>query len=142
MTTVLRFGLLAIAGLGVAAMLPGCATATASGTQVSQPGVIIEGIEIRNELAYPVTDVRIEVPATGAFAGCGNLLPRTGCSNAFAGVDYRSSAVRIRWRERGAEHSTGEFIIEIPADLRPGSPAVVEVVIFAPGQAGARLVQR
>jgi hypothetical protein len=138
-STILHAGLLAIAGLGAAVMLQGCATATARGA--SQPGVVIDGIEIRNELAYPVTDVMIEVPATGAFAGCGNLLPRTACSNAFEGVDYRSNAVIIRWKERGAEHSTGEFVIEIPADLRPGSRAVVEVVIFAPGEAGARLMQ-
>ncbi len=141
MTTFLHSGLLTIAGLGAAAILQGCATATASDSKVSQPGVVIEGIEIRNELAYPVTDVMIEVPATGAFAGCGNLLPRSGCSNAFEGVDYRSTAVVIRWKERGAAHSTGEFVIKIPADLQPGRPAVVEVVITAPGEAGARLVQ-
>lgn len=141
MTTLLHSGLLTIAGLGAAAMLQGCATAATGGDKVGQPEVVIEGIVIRNELAYPVTDVMIEVPATGAFAGCGNLLPRTACSNAFAGVDYRSNAAVIRWKERGAEHSTGEFVIEIPAELRPGTPAVVEVVIFAPGEAGARLVQ-
>jgi hypothetical protein len=56
-------------------------------------------------------------------------------------VDYRSTAVVIRWKERGAAHSTGEFVIKIPADLQPGRPAVVEVVITAPGEAGARLVQ-
>jgi hypothetical protein len=83
----------------------------------------------------------IEVPATGAFAGCGNVLPRTACSNAFPGVDYRSNAVLVNWRERGAAHSTGEFVIEIPDTLKSGEAAVVEVVIFAPGQAGARLIQ-
>jgi hypothetical protein len=140
-TTFLHSGLLTIAGLGAAAMLQGCAAAAPNGGKASRPGVIIEGVEIRNELAYPVTDVMIEVPATGAFAGCGNLLPRSACSNAFEGVDYRSNAVVIRWKERGAEYSTGEFVIEIPADLRPGRPAVVEVVIFGPGEAGARLVQ-
>jgi hypothetical protein len=140
-SALLHSGLMTVAGLGAAAMLQGCAAATAGGSDVSQPGVIIDGIVIRNELAYPVTDVMIEVPATGAFAGCGNLLPRTACSNAFAGVDYRSNAVVIRWKERGAEHSTGEFVIEIPADLRSGRPAVIEVVIFGPGEAGARLVQ-
>lgn len=140
MSTFLRPWPLTLAGLGAAALLlQGCATA--SGANANQPGVVIAGIEIRNELAYPVTDVMIEVPATGAFAGCGNLSPRTACSNTFAGVDYRSSAVVIRWKERGADHSTGEFVIEIPVDLQPGKPAVVEVVIFAPGEAGARLVQ-
>lgn len=142
MSTFRHSGLMTIAALGAAAVLQGCAAAPAGGSDVDQRRVVIDGIEIRNELAYPVTDVMIEVPATGAFAGCGNLLPRTACSNAFEGVDYRSNAVLIRWKERGAEHSTGEFVIEIPADLRSGAPAVVEVVIFAPGEAGARLMQR
>lgn len=131
-----------VAGVCVAALLHGCAAPPAGGVDASHPGVVIAGIEIRNELPYPVTDVMIEVPATGAFAGCGNLLPRTACSNAFEGVDYRSNAVAIRWKERGRDHSTGEFVIDVPADLQPGRPAVVEVVIFAPGEAGARLVQR
>jgi hypothetical protein len=133
---------LAVALLGAAALLQGCATALTGGADGNRPEVVIAGVEIRNELAYPVTDVMIEVPATGAFAGCGNLLPRTACSNAFEGVDFRSNAVLVRWKERGADHSTGEFVIEIPADLQPGKPAVIEAVIFAPGEAGARLVQR
>ena len=137
-----RPGWLAIACFGAIVLLQGCATTTADGAHASQAGVVITGIEIRNELAFPVTDVMIEVPATGTFAGCGNLLPRTACSNAFEGVDYRSDAVVIRWKERGTDHTTGEFVIEIPAELQPGRPAVVEVVIFAPGEAGARLVQR
>lgn len=142
MSTLQRSGRLAAACLGATALLQGCAAATADGASDRQPAVVIAGIEIRNELAYPVTDVMIEVPATGDFAGCGNLLPRTACSNAFEGVDYRSNAVVIRWKERGTDHTTGEFVIEIPAELQPGRPAVVEVVIYAPGEAGARLVQR
>jgi hypothetical protein len=129
------------AGLA-ASLLLGCTVPRNGDGHSDSLPFVIDGIVIRNELAYPVTDVMIEVPATGAFAGCGNVLPRTACSNAFQGVDYRSSAVLVHWRERGAEHSTGEFVIEIPERLQPGNPAVIEVVIFAPGQAGARLVQR
>jgi hypothetical protein len=109
--------------------------------ETRQPSVTIDGLTIRNELAYPVTDVLIEVPATGAFAGCGTVLPRTECSNHFEQLDYRANAVRIRWREHGREQSTSEFVIEVPAGLKPGQPARVEVVLFSPGQAGARLVQ-
>lgn len=125
-----------------AALLAGCAVPRSGVGKPDAPVLVIDGIVIRNELAYPVTDVMIEVPATGAFAGCGNVLPRTACANAFPGVDYRSNAVLVRWREHGAAHSTGEFVIEIPETLRPGEAAVVEVVIFAPGEAGARLIQR
>lgn len=142
MKALLQARLKVVGGLCAAALLQGCATAMQVGDDARQPAVLITGIEIRNDLAYPVTDVLIEVPATGAFAGCGNLLPRTACSNAFEGVDYRSNAVVIHWRERGQDYSTGEFVIEIPADMQPDRPAVVEVLIFAPGEAGARLVQR
>lgn len=128
-------------GLAVA-LLPGCAVSRSGVGRPANPALIIDGIVIRNELAYPVTDVMIEVPDTGAFAGCGNVLPRTACANAFPGVDNRSNAVLVRWREHGAAHSTGEFVIEIPDTLRPGEAAVMEVVIFAPGEAGARLIQR
>ena len=130
-----------IAGLA-AALLAGCAVPRSGAGKPAGPALVIEGIVIRNELAYPVSDVMIEVPATGAFAGCGNVLPRTACANAFPGVDYRSNAVLVRWREHGTAHSTGEFVIEIPDTLRPGGAAVVEVVIFAPGEAGAQLMQR
>jgi len=103
--------------------------------------VIIEGVTIRNELAYPVTDVLVRVPATGAFAGCGNLLPRSECSNTFQGVDYRSNGVVVSWREHGRPQSTDEFVIEVP-EAWSGAPAArVEVVIFAPGRAGARLAE-
>lgn len=130
-----------MAGLA-AALLPGCAGPRSGVGKPAGPALVIDGIVIRNELPYPVTDVMMEVPATGAFAGCGNVLPRTACANDFPGLDYRSNAVLVRWREHGTAHSTGEFVIEIPETSRPGEAAVVEVVIFAPGEAGARLIQR
>lgn len=136
---------LAVAAV-LAATVQACVTTKpggdAPGGHRGAPALVIDGIVIRNELAYPATDVMIEVPATGAFAGCGNVLPRTACSNTFEGVDYRSNAVLVRWRERGLQHSTGEFVIEIPDGMQPGKPAFIEVVIFAPGEAGARLLQR
>ena len=118
----------------------GCA-APGQVRETQQPSVTIDGLTIRNELAYPVTDVMIEVPATGAFAGCGTVLPRTECSNRFEQLDYQAHAVRIRWREHGREQSTSEFVIDVPAGLEPQRPARVEVILFSPGQAGARLVQ-
>jgi hypothetical protein len=89
------------AGLA-ASLLLGCTVPRNGDGHSDSLPFVIDGIVIRNELAYPVTDVMIEVPATGAFAGCGNVLPRTACSNAFQGVDYRSSAVLVHWREHAA----------------------------------------
>ena len=105
------------------------------------PPISITGVVIRNELPYAVTDVMIEVPATGAFAGCGNILPRTACSNAFQQVDYRANPMVIRWSEHGQPQQTGEFTVQRPNGAVPGSEFVVEVIVFAPGQAGARLTE-
>lgn len=124
----------------VAAFLSGCVTPGAE-PQARQPAVGIEGVTIRNELAYPITDVMIEVPATGAFAGCGTVLPRSECSNTFQQVAYRANAAVVTWKEHGTPQGTGEFVIEAPDDLEAGRPARVEVVIFSPGEAGARLIQ-
>ena len=129
--------LLAVSLIGATA---GCAAPDSADAQRA-PAVTIDGITIRNDLAYPVTDVLIQVPATGAFAGCGNLLPRSECSNTFQGVDYRSNGVVVSWREHGKPQSTEAFVIEIPEDWRGARSARVEVVIFAPGQAGAHLAQ-
>jgi uncharacterized protein YceK len=128
-----------LSGVLLAMLLAGCSVA--GPPRAEEPVLLISGLVIRNELAYPVTDVMIDVPATGAFAGCGTILRRSSCSNSFPGVDYQRNAVMIRWKEYGEAQSTDPFVIEVPAGLRPGEPADVEVVIFAPGQAGARLVQ-
>ncbi len=102
--------------------------------------MVIEGIEIRNSLSWSVTDVMVEVPATGRFAGCGNLMARSSCRTSFEEVDYRANPIVIRWRERGQPHQTGEFVVQVPEGMRPGQLAWIEVIIFAPGQAGAKLV--
>jgi len=130
----------ALAG-GLVALLSACTSTGPSQDQGSEQAIVIAGMVIRNELAYPVTDVMIEVPATGGFAGCGTVLPRTECRNTFQEVDYRGSAAVVRWRERGEVHQTGEFSIDPPPGTRPGDVFRVEVIVFAPGQAGARLVE-
>ena len=126
---------------GLLTLLAACTSAVSREGQASDPGIVIAGIVIRNELAYPVTDVMIEVPATGSFAGCGTVLPRSECRNAFQEVDYRGHAVLVRWQERGEPHQTDEFSINPPPGTHPGDAFRVEVVVFSPGQAGARLVR-
>ena len=99
------------------------------------------GFVIRNALVYPVTDVLVEAPVTGNFAGCGNILPRSECRSAFEGIDYRENEVVVSWRERGEPRSMEPFLLELPAEVRAGDTLWLEVVIYAPGLAGARLVQ-
>jgi len=125
----------------ILALLPGCSSTTEQQERIESTGIIIEGIVIRNELAYAATDVMAEVPATGGFAGCGNILARTDCSTTFQEVDYQANALVIKWKEHGEPQQTGPFVVKVPDHLIPGRPAWLEVIIFAPGQAGARLVQ-
>jgi hypothetical protein len=124
-----------------AALLGACASGPEPDLLAGSPAITVGGLEIHNELSYPITDVMIRIPATGGFAGCGNILPRTGCVNRFDNVDYRSDAVSISWNERGQAHETGEFRIEVPERAVPGTVYRVRVIVFAPGEAGAHLVR-
>lgn len=122
------------------ALLQACASGPAPLPAAPEvPAIVISGIEIRNDLPYTVTDVMIRVPTTGAFAGCGNILPRTSCTNRFEEVDYRANEVVISWKEHGQPHETEPFRIELPDDSPTGGTFAVRVIVFAPGQAGARL---
>lgn len=122
-------------------LLAGCAAVPEDQSGEPQGEYVIAGMVIRNELVYPVTDVMIEVPATGAFAGCGNIMPRTACSTTFERIDYRRNALVVSWKEYGQPRQTDAFILQIPQTARPGDAFLVEVSVFAPGQAGARLVE-
>ena len=124
----------------LAAFLSACGTSPPVDGEASEPEIDISGVVIRNELDYPVTDVMLEVPATRNFAGCGTILPHSECNNTFQRIDYRANAVLIRWKERGQSHQTDEFKVDPPPGARSGDSFRVEVIVFAPGQAGARLV--
>ena len=105
------------------------------------PAVDIGGFVIRNALVYTVTDVMVEAPTTGRFAGCGNILPRSECRSAFEAIDYRQNEVLVSWKERGEPHSTDPFLLEPPDGMKVDGIVWLEVLIYAPGLAGARLVQ-
>ena len=123
-----------------AAILGACAVRPAPAPPADPPAITVGGLEIRNDLPYPVTDVMIRIPATGGFAGCGVILPRSGCVNRFENFDYRDHEVSISWSERGQAHKTAEFRIERPKQINPEAVYRVQVIVFAPGEAGARLV--
>ncbi|MBT8050725.1 MAG: hypothetical protein HKO85_08075 [Xanthomonadales bacterium] len=101
----------------------------------------IEGIVIWNRLNYAVRDVMIEVPASGRFAGCGNILPRSKCQTSFPVQRYTGNAIQVRWSEHAAPHSTEPFTVEPPEAAAQGSVFWLQIEVFAPGQAGATLVQ-
>jgi hypothetical protein len=121
----------------------GCSAINSTGNPLinSGPIVEIEGVEIRNELLSVVTDVQILVPQTGDFVGCGTILPNSSCSTTFPLRNYQGNAVNVSWKEQGRMHTTDDFVIKIPAALDTTKPARILVLIFAIGQAGAKLVQ-
>jgi len=124
----------------LAVSLPACVNDPARDGVAGRQPLVITGVVIRNELPYTVNDVMIEAPASGSFAGCGSIVPRSECSNTFQGVDYQANPVVIHWKEHGQPHRTDEFRISLPEAPVPGRSFVIEVIVFAPGQAGARLV--
>lgn len=123
-----------------ALFLVACSSSPAPTPQAT--GIMIEGVMIRNELSFSVTDVRLLVPANGNFVGCGNIIARSQCSTTFPERNYTANAVVISWKERGQPQSTGEFVIKIPEKIDPNRPTWLEIIIFNMGQAGAKLVQQ
>lgn len=122
-------------------LLAACAETGAEREDPDLPVVEVSGFIVRNALVHAVTDVMVEAPATGRFAGCGNILPRSECRSAFQTIEYRQNEIVVSWKERGEPRSTDPFLLELPPDLEEGKPVWLEVVIYAPGLAGARMVQ-
>ena len=134
--TLIRMKFLA-AGL-CSILLSACATSSAERI----PPLQIEGMVMENHTQMWVSAVRLLVPVTGNFVSCGNMSPGTICSTTFPETTYTGNAVEITWSQGGQIHSTGEFVISLPTDLKENQPAVVRIVIAGPGSAGAVFVQR
>ncbi len=122
-------------------LVQGCASNPAKPDSPEAALVVVEGIVISNELPFPVTDVMINIPATGGFAGCGNIMQASACRTSFVAVDYRADAMVVSWKEYGKPHATGSFVVEAPEGMDPEKPVWLRVVIFAMGQAAAEFVQ-
>ena len=106
------------------------------------PQLQIEAMLIENQTQMWVSAVRLLVPVTGNFVSCGNISPQSMCSTTFPEASYTGNPVEITWSQGGQIHSTGEFVLQLPADMDEDRPAVVHIVISAPGSAGAVIVQR
>lgn len=122
-------------------VLLACSTAEKAEPVPPSSGIVIKGFIIRNQLPYPVTEVMLEIPATGGFAGCGNILANSYCESGFQQADYRANEVVVSWKEWGKPFKTEPFKLTVPADMVAGTLAAIEVLIFSPGQAGAKLVR-
>jgi len=121
-----------------AVMLQGCVSLPVK----PAPGLRIEGLVIENQTQMWVSAARLLVPVTGAFVSCGNIAPKSSCSNTFPETAYSGNPVELTWSQAGQIYSTGEFVIELPDDIDLDRPALVRVLIVAPGSAGAIIVQR
>ena len=131
--SVLRAALLGAGALFIAA----CATPVPN----VATGLQIRGLVIENQTQMWVSAARLLVPATGRFVSCGNISPEASCSTTFPETDYTGNPVQITWSQAGQIHSIGEFVLEAPEDIDINRPAMVRVVISAPGSAGAAIVQ-
>jgi hypothetical protein len=116
-------------------------TACASGTLNNSP-LQINGMLIENQTQMWVSAVRLLVPVTGNFVSCGNIAPESMCSTTFPEANYTGNKVEITWSQAGQIHSTGEFVVQLPADVDEELPASVYVVIAGAGSAGAYIVQK
>jgi hypothetical protein len=102
----------------------------------------IEGLVMNNQTQMWVSAVRLLVPVTGNFVSCGNISPGSMCSTTFPETEYKGNQIEITWSQGGQIHSTGLFVLQLPADLDDSKPALVRVVISGPGTAGAAIFQR
>ena len=127
--------------LATSVLVCACASNRTQAPDPTLSDMAIEAIVIRNELAYGVTDVQILAVNTGRFAACGNLMAGTACRTDFETTALYAGKAVVTWKERGQPQTTGEFVIEAPEDFDPARPAWLEVIIFAPGDAGARIEQ-
>lgn len=130
-----------LSAVALSGILVACAGTEESPHPAAGTGVVMSGIIIRNSLAFPVTDVMVQAPATGRFAGCGNIQPRTACKTSFPAIGYRDSALIVTWRERGEPQATDEFAVKLPDSAQSGDSLWLEVIIYSAGLAGAKLVQ-
>ena len=93
----------------------GCAVTPENAPQAAAPRLEIAGIEIRNELAYPVSEVRVLVSATGEFVTCSQVMGGTACQTSFPLRSYRGNAMRVTWVEHGEPQVLDDFVLKAPA---------------------------
>ena len=118
--------------------LSACSTSGSLGGSALQ----IDGMRIENQTNMHISAVRLLVPATGGFVSCGNIAQHSMCSTTFPETTYTGNPIEITWSQGDQIYSTGRFTLTLPADLKKNIPAMVQVVIAAPGSAGALLIQR
>jgi hypothetical protein len=123
-------------------MIVGLVLMTACAVQPDNAKVLlIDGLKIENRTQLPVSAVRVLVPATGGFVSCSSISAQSMCSTSFPETRFSGNPIEISWRQSGQAYSTGQVELNLPEGVITDMPAMVHVVIVAPGSAGALLVQ-
>lgn len=107
----------------------------------SGPAIEVHRVVIRNLLSYPIKDVQILAPATGNFVSCGNIVQKSQCSTTFPVRNYSENPVQISWTEWDAPRSMPPVPLKAPDGFDFDRPATIEVSVYSPGQAAAKLIQ-
>jgi hypothetical protein len=107
----------------------------------SAPAIEIHEVVIRNLLPYPIKNVQILAPATGNFVSCGNIFQQSQCSTTFPVANYSETPVQISWTEWDAPRSMPPIGLNVPEAFEFDRPATIEVTVYSPGQAAAKLIQ-
>jgi len=118
-------------------MLFACTNTPVNNTRSVQ----IAGMMIENKTEMFVSAVRLLVPVTGNFVSCGNIPPGSMCATTFPEAAYSGNPVEVTWSQGGQIYSTGQFTLQLPADLDVERTARVSVVLTGAGSAGALIVQ-
>ena len=122
-------------------LVSACAATVKDKSDTATSRLELSGLVIENASSLNVSAVRLLVPATGNFVSCGNIAPQAKCSTTFPERAHTGNAFEITWSQSGNIWSTGELVLEAPADWEDGTQAMVRVVIAGPGSAGAELVK-
>jgi hypothetical protein len=119
----------------------GCSTAQQEPGESGTRGIEVRGLRILNRSFSVVTEVRLLVSETLEFVSCGNIPIHGECATTFPLRQYQGNRIEIRWKQGGADWSTGEFVVEHSQGIDPGRPAMVRVTITTAGLAATELVQ-
>ena len=101
--------------------------ASCAGSQ--QPGYTINEVVLVNNSRELLREARVSVPSTGRSFSCGSIAPLGICSNRFAARRYEYNPIQVEWSFGKRSRRTGEFVVQVPANLYAGLPlrAVLEV---------------
>lgn len=111
----------------------GCA-----GAPPTEP-VRVGGLVFHNNTLQPLEDVRLQVPKTGGFISCNQILQGRQCATTFPSRLYRGTPVIISWRQGGEQFSSGKIQIQSRQKSVPGKVATVYVTLNIDGSVEAKV---